>query len=293
MITSILSLMLAQVGPNPNVSEPITPPEVAEQRRQTAERERQATASVAAQNAAAPSRLSECLASAAQDAETGEAFARAWLETATPEDRALALHCLGLSLVRQDRFADAREAFDNAREAAPATNPAYRARLSGMSGHAALAQGQADLAVPAFERAIMDADSAADPALTAGLNTDLARALVAANRAPDAVAALAAARDADPSNAQAWLLSATLARRLERLGEAQRHIEYAATLAPRDPAIGLEAGVIAAMAGREDQARASFASVIEVAPDSVEAGRARTYLTRLDGGAHQEGPSGR
>ena len=61
----------------------------------------------------------------------------------------------------------------------------------------------------------------------------------------------------------------------------------------RDPAIGLEAGVIAAMAGREDQARASFASVIEVAPDSVEAGRARTYLTRLDGGAQQEGPSGR
>ena len=39
MITSILSLMLAQVGPNPNVSEPITPPEVAEQRRQTAERD--------------------------------------------------------------------------------------------------------------------------------------------------------------------------------------------------------------------------------------------------------------
>ena len=121
----------------------------------------------------------------------------------------------------------------------------------------------------------------------------LLSALVAAGRAPDAVAALAAARDADPSNAQAWLLSATLARRLERLGEAQRHIEYAATLAPRDPAIGLEAGVIAAMAGREDQARASFASVIEVAPDSVEAGRARTYLTRLDGGAQQEGPSGR
>ena len=56
MITSILSLMLAQVGPNPNVGEPITPPEVAEQRRQTAERERQQAGNVAVQDAAAPSR---------------------------------------------------------------------------------------------------------------------------------------------------------------------------------------------------------------------------------------------
>jgi tetratricopeptide (TPR) repeat protein len=162
-----------------------------------------------------------------------------------------------------------------------------------MSGHAALAQGQAEAAIPAFERAIADADSAEDPSLTAGLNTDLARALVAADRAPDAVAALAAAREADPANPQAWLLSATLARRLERLGEAQRHIEYAATLAPRDPAVGLEAGVIAAMAGRAEQARASFQSVIDVAPESVEAGRARTYLTRLDGGTQQTEPRGR
>ena len=30
MITSILSLMLAQVGPNPSLAEPITPPEVAD-----------------------------------------------------------------------------------------------------------------------------------------------------------------------------------------------------------------------------------------------------------------------
>lgn len=283
MITSILSLMLAQIGPNPVIGQPITPPEVAEQRRRSAEREREAASSVAVPDAATPSRLSQCLGAAGQDAEAGEAFAREWLETAQVDERAPALHCLGLSLVRQERFEEARTAFEDARGAAPGTNPAYRARLSGMSGHAALAQGEADAAIPAFERAVADAATAGDAALTAGLNTDLARALVAANRAPDAVAALGAARDADPSNPQAWLLSATLARRLERLGEAQKHIEYAATLAPRDPAVGLEAGVIAAMAGREDQARASFQSVVDVAPDSVEASRARAYLARLNG----------
>ena len=47
------------------------------------------------------------------------------------------------------------------------------------------------------------------------------------------------------------------------------------------------------MAGREEQARASFQSVIEVAPESVEANRARTYLTRLDGGTQQMEPRGR
>jgi len=281
MITSILSLMLAQVGPNPIVAEPITPPEVAEQRRQTAERERQQAGNVAVQDAAAPSRLSECLASAGQDAETGEAFARAWLETATPEDRALALHCLGLSLVRQERFADARAAFDSARDAAPATNPSYRARLSGMSGHTALAQGQADLAVPAFERAITDAESAADPALTAGLNTDLARALVAANRAPDAVAALAAARDADPSNAQAWLLSATLARRMGDLAAAKSDIAVAAKLVATDPAIALEAGNIAYEAGDVGNAKNNWEQAIKFGPDSEAAKAAKHYLSQL------------
>ena len=100
-------------------------------------------------------------------------------------------------------------------------------------------------------------------------------------RNEDAVAALADARAADPANARAWLLSATLSRRLERLGEAREQIAQAALLSPQDPAVGLEAGVIAALSGRDEEARRSFESVLLVAPQSTEATRARTYLEQL------------
>ena len=110
---------------------------------------------------------------------------------------------------------------------------------------------------------------------------DRARALVALERNDEAVATLEKARGNDPANARAWLLSATLSRRLERLGEAREQIAQAALLAPRDPAVGLEAGVIAALSGREQEARRSFESVLLVAPESDEAKRARGYLEQL------------
>jgi hypothetical protein len=53
-------------------------------------------------------------------------------------------------------------------------------------------------------------------------------------------------------------------------------------LAPTDPAIGLEAGVIAALGGRDDAARQSWQSVVRLAPDTPEAETARTYLAQLD-----------
>jgi Flp pilus assembly protein TadD len=86
-----------------------------------------------------------------------------------------------------------------------------------------------------------------------------------------------------PDDAQAWLLSATLSRRTGDLGTAQAQIERAAALEPRDPAIGLEAGVIAALGGRDDTARKSFESVVAAAPDSPQGTAAKQYLAQLAG----------
>ena len=94
-------------------------------------------------------------------------------------------------------------------------------------------------------------------------------------------AALAQAREAEPDNAQAWLLSATLSRRQNKLIEAQAQIEKAAQLSPRDPEIGLEAGVIAVLAGNEGAARHSWRSVLEMAPDSPAAATAKQYISQL------------
>lgn len=227
--------------------------------------------------------LANCLRQASANPALALDTAQRWREDAqTQLEMAQSAHCLGLALVQSNRMAEAREAFELAAAEAPADNRTYSARLAAMAGNAAMAQGDVEAALPLLDQAGEMALAAEDNELGADLRVDLARVLVRLNRAEDAALALAEAREADPLDPQAWLLSATLSRRLERLGEAQNQIERAATLAPRDAQVGLEAGVIAAMSGRVPDARASFHSVIDVAPDSPEAGRAKTYLEQLD-----------
>ena len=158
---------------------------------------------------------------------------------------------------------------------------AYSARLSAMAGNAALAEEDMEGALVLLDRAGGQALAAPDGALAADLRVDLARVLVRMGRMDDAAEALSEAREADGDDAQAWLLSATLSRRLSRLGEAQQQIERAALLAPRNPQVGLEAGVIAALSGREADARSSFQSVLDVAPESPQADQAREYLAQI------------
>ncbi|MCA1661228.1 MAG: hypothetical protein LC648_03285, partial [Novosphingobium sp.] len=79
----------------------------------------------------------------------------------------------------------------------------------------------------------------------------------------------------------AWLLGATLARRQGDLAAAQRQIEVAGSLAPKDPEVGLEAGVIAMLAGNEAAARKAWESTQAVAPGSKAAQTATGYLAQL------------
>ncbi|TMM48310.1 tetratricopeptide repeat protein [Qipengyuania marisflavi] len=274
MIAAALALLMMQAGPNP-----------ADGAIQGLPDELRNRAPRAQPQTAAPARnspLTDCLLLSRDDADAALDRAQAWRESANSNlELAQSAHCLGLALVALERFGEAQQIFSLASEEAPLEAPAYRARLAAMAGNAALAAGDADGAAGLFAGAVEHAKAADDSGLTAGLHIDRARALVALDRLDEAAAALAQARASDPANAQAWLLSATLSRRQERLGEAQQSIEYAATLAPTNPAIGLEAGVIAALAGREQDARRSFASVIDVAPDSDEARRAQVYLAQL------------
>ncbi len=94
-------------------------------------------------------------------------------------------------------------------------------------------------------------------------------------------AALIEARTSSPDNPLAWLLSATLSRRQGKLGAAEAQILTAAGLKPTDPEIGLEAGVIAVLAGHDEAARKSWQSVVAAAPESAAAATANTYLAQL------------
>ncbi|WP_264420678.1 tetratricopeptide repeat protein [Novosphingobium sp. KCTC 2891] len=228
-----------------------------------------------------PDRLTACLATGRQDLTAGLASARMWRdEGKTAFEKVRANQCLGLLLNQQGDYAGAETAFADAIAGIPPEQAVGSVQLLAMAGNAALAAGKADRAADWFDKALAVKDYKDNAALGA-IQTDRARALVAAGRMAEAGGALDEAHRLAPDDPDGWLLSATLARRSGDLARAQRDIEIAANLDPRDPAIGLEAGVIAVLDGRDAAAMKSWDSVIKAAPNSAEAKTAAGYLEQL------------
>lgn len=229
----------------------------------------------------APDRLHACLAAATQDPDAALDTANAWLREAKGSAQAEPRLCLGWAYTTQQRWDDAERDFVTGRDIAAASDHLLRARLGAMAGNSALAADAADRALPLLDGAHADALASGDSHLAGDIAIDRARALVLLKRDADAATALAEARSASPDNAFGWLLSATLSRRLGQLSQAQAQIATAAQLQPTDPEIGLEAGVIALLAGHAAAAAKSWQSVIAAAPDSASATTARGYLAQL------------
>lgn len=276
--------LLAQIGPTGTVIE--APLEI--------HRSKPAASSVPVralpQPVALPTRLGECLTLARSDPAAALTSASAWRDGATGEARAEAGQCLGMAQVNAGDLDAAKASFLAARTDTPGTNLPGRARLGSMAANAVLADGDAQAALALLDTAHGDALGGGDHHLAAEIAIDRARALVLLKRDNDAAGALAEARAGAIENATAWLLSATLSRRQGKLGEAQSQIERAAALQPLDPEIGLEAGVIAVLGGRDGAARRSWQSVIEAAPGSEAAKTAQGYLDQL---GPDTAPSGR
>lgn len=228
-------------------------------------------------------KLAICLELARSDSSTAILTASTWLRESSGPDRAYAHQCLGAAYTSLQRWQAAEEAFLLAHDLALPEDHAFRAKLAAMAGNAAIAQEQNIGALADFELALAAAAKAGDTVLAGDIQVDRARALVALERLDEAAEALALARQNAPQNPEAWLLSATLWRRLDTLDVAQNYIETAGGLDPLDPAIGLEAGVIAVLAGRDEAAARSWRSVIDLAPGSPEAETARSYLAQIEG----------
>ncbi len=266
-----MSLMLAimmQVGADPHVYPQAPLPAITQHRKDA--------------KPATPlpvNQMAECLTRGRTDAEGAIAYARQWLSLVkVPEARAQPDQCLGLLLSDQGDFAGALAAFADAVSVLPPGADAVP--VMAMAGNAALANGAAEHALGWFDRALA-VGAYDDRAGRGAILADRARALVVLGRHADAARALAEARGLAPGDADVFLLSATLARHDHDLPGAQSFIETAATINPHDPAIGLEAGVIAVLAGHEAAARKSWTSVVEAAPASPEAQTARGYLAQL------------
>jgi tetratricopeptide (TPR) repeat protein len=225
--------------------------------------------------------LSRCFALIDEDPARAHVQAQVERERTAGDERVLANHCLGLAATKLERWREAEAAFLAARDEITEGDMRLRARMGAMAANAAMAMDEDQRALLLLDSALVDARASSAGDITAFILVDRARALVDIGQLEDAELSLAEARILRPDDGEARLLSATLLRRLGKLGQAQKQIEEAATIDPLNPQVGLEAGVIAVLDNRDDAARESWQSVLEIAPDSAEAQVARDYLEQL------------
>lgn len=277
----MLLALLLQVGPNPLAGDMMGDELV----RDRPPRPSADLAQTPAEPSAASVWLAECLDQIATDPARAHTIAQIRRGETRGTDRILANHCLGTAASQLGLWNDARTAFVAAREETPPDEPRARARFAAMAGNAALAGGDGEAAIDLLVLAESDASAAGATPMQAIAVIDRARALVMLDRSAEALDALFLATTLAPDRAEGWLLQATLLRRLDRLDEAQAAIERAVAAAPDPdgigPDIGLEAGLIAVLSGRDAAARQSWQSVIALAPDSPAARTAQEYLAQL------------
>lgn len=274
LLSTLLPLAL-QVGPNPLANDPLGVPDELLNRPERPEEDTGVPISPESEW------LAQCLAMLPDEAARAHSLAQLKRNESEGDERVLANHCLGLAATELALWNDAVEAFIAARDGSPEDDLRVRARFGAMAGNAALAGGDGARATAILTSAKTDASASASAPLQAIAATDLARALVAQGQTDAALAELETAIALQPDASEPWLLKATLLRRLDRLGEAQVAIERAGQLAPLDAMVGLEAGVIAVLAGREEAARASWQSVIDLEPSGPAAQTAQDYIAQL------------
>lgn len=222
-------------------------------------------------------KLQACLDAATSDPAAGIKFAQDW---ALDGGSFSAGQCLGFANARSESWPQAVKAFDEAAlSAQKAGAPMDAARLWAQAGNAALAGGDAQKALGFLDAAL--GAGLPDTLAKGEIYLDRARAQVALGQAtkarPDIDAALKLAAD-DPL---AWLLSATLARRMDDLKRARHDIDEAKRRSPDDASVALEDGNIAVLSGDDAAARAAWERVVALAPQGDQATAARDNIARL------------
>ncbi|AHE56483.1 tetratricopeptide repeat protein [Sphingomonas sanxanigenens] len=196
-----------------------------------------------------------------------------------------ARQCLGLAYAQLERWVPAATAFEQAAHEAEVARDGAAANLWLQAGNAQLAAGNAEKAQSAFSAAL---GTGALQGLSRGeAHLDRARAMVALGNTAGARTDIDRALEFAPADPLAWLLSATLARRMNDLPRAQKDIGEAVKRAPDDASVAYEAGVIALKSGAEDAARAAWKGAIAAQPGSPAAKASEQALTQLDGGVAQ------
>lgn len=277
--TALILPLLMQVGPDPSSG---AIPDYSAEVQDRPARETVQRPSEPVGDRITPTWLEECFELVDSDPARAHSQAQIRRDASEGDERVLANHCFGLAATQLERWDEARAAFIAARDGAPAEDRAFRARVGAMAGNAAMPVGDMTGALALLDQAESDARASTARDMIALVAVDKARVLVSLDRAQEAVPLLEEATALRPASGEAPLLLATLYRRQDMLAEAQAAIDVAESRDAADPAIMLEAGVIAALSGREADARAQWQQVTTLAPDSPLADAARGYLAQIE-----------
>jgi tetratricopeptide (TPR) repeat protein len=194
-----------------------------------------------------------------------------------------AAQCLGIARSAASDWKGAADAFVVAAGLAEGTQDKNAPSLWVSAGNAALAGGDAARAKAALGNAL---NTAGFGGLMRGeAYLDRARADVALNDLAGARGDMNEALHLAADDPMAWLLSATLARRMGDQARAATDIGQAATRAPNDPDVLFESGNIAAAAGDMAKARGEWAKAAAADPRSPGAEKARAELAANGGPA--------
>jgi tetratricopeptide (TPR) repeat protein len=226
-------------------------------------------------------KLQSCLYQAIANPEAGIARANAW---AMEGGSFHALQCQGFAHARAGQWDLASSSFDTAATQAQKLGSGGDAgRLWAQAGNAALAGGKALGAIGYFDAAL--GGGMADGLAKGEIYLDRARANVSLGKNEAARGDMDKALLMAAPDPLAWLLSATLARRMNDLPLASAHINQAVTLAQDDAAVALEQGNIAVLRGDDTLARSAWTRAIRLAPDRPEGKAAQASITQLDASA--------
>ncbi len=207
-------------------------------------------------------RYDGCVRALEADARKVEDFATQWqaLGGGLP-----ARHCLALAQLKLGKNAAAASTLAAAALAAETAKSPFAADFWGQAGNAAMLAGDMKGAIAHFDAGLKAAGGPA-PDATASLLIDRARARVEMAELAAARVDLDRALKLDDNDAEAWLLSAALARREKRIDRARADIARAATLSPTDADIAFEQGNIEAADGKPEAARGYWQRAVDTAP---------------------------
>ena len=202
-------------------------------------------------------------------------FAKKWLASGGGVQ---AEHCLAIALLNQGETRDAATRLEALPERIKGNGPqAHNMRINAtlQAAHAWLSTGEAERADKLFSKGLFNRPK--DPEIW----IDRAVARVQLKRYWDAVDDFGEALDLDPNSVDALTYRAVTYRYLEILDLARDDIEKAVSIAPLNPGVLLERGLLSHLEGKAEQARQDWETVIKVAPGTPQAKSAVAFLKEL------------